>query len=118
MRANSSFRWRSRSASSCLALAAADCACANFLAHSAFATAIVARSSATFCTNAAADDPPWWAGDKAQDRQRGDALAAAAFTDDTQRLARRDLIRHAIDRTHDPGGGEEMRFQLLDFEQR
>src|SRR5262249_57973222 len=52
--ANCSFRWKSLSASSCLAVAAADCASASLLAVCAFAIATLARSSAAFCTCAVA----------------------------------------------------------------
>ena len=57
-------------------------------------------------------------GDQPQDRQRRDALAAAALADDRQRLAGHDVKRHAVDRAHDAVAGEEPGPQIVDLEQR
>ena len=57
-------------------------------------------------------------GDQPQDGERGDALAAAGFADDAQRLAASQRIAHAVDRAHDAGRGEEMRLEILDLQQR
>ena len=57
-------------------------------------------------------------GQQAQDRQRSDALAAAGFADDTQRLSRHDRKRHAVDGAGDAILSEEVRPQVTDFEQR
>ena len=45
-------------------------------------------------------------------RQRRDALAAAGFADDAERLAGRDLETHAVDRARHPVGIEEMRPEI------
>ena len=69
------------------------------------------------------DDPP---GDRssrrrrnqAQDRERRDALPAARFAHDRQRLAARDRERYTVDGAHHAVAGEEIGLQLLDLEQR
>ena len=55
---------------------------------------------------------------QAQDRQRGDALAAARLADDAQRLAGVHRERHAVDRAHHAVAGVEGGLQVLDLEQR
>ena len=57
-------------------------------------------------------------GDEAQDRVRGDGLAAAALADDRQRLAFLDLEGDAVDGAVDAVRGPEMGLQILDVEQR
>src|SRR4051794_4790774 len=57
-------------------------------------------------------------GDEAQDRVRGDGLAAAALADDRQRLALLDLEGDAVDGAVDAVRGPEMGLQILDVEQR
>ena len=50
--------------------------------------------------------------DDAQDGARGHALAAAGFTDDAQRLSRKQIERGAVDSPHRPLVGEEIRLQV------
>src|SRR4051812_22320398 len=52
-----------------------------------------------------------------QDRQRRHTLAAARFADDAERLARRDLERHAVDRIDRPALCPELHLQVVDREQ-
>ena len=66
----------------------------------------------------AADDAPRRVGHETQDRQRGDALAAAGLADDPQRLAGAHRIGDPVDRPHDARRGKEMRPQFRDLEQR
>ena len=55
-------------------------------------------------------------GQKAQDRQRRDGLAAARFADHGQRLAAIHLERDAVDRVDDPFGGVKADAQVVDPE--
>ena len=66
----------------------------------------------------AADDAAGRRLDQPQDRQRGDALAAAGFADDAQRLAGAQRKRDAVDRAHDAVAGEEIGLQIVDLENR
>src|SRR5262249_1969896 len=52
------------------------------------------------------------------DGERGDALAAAGFADDAQRLAGKHVERDAVDRIGHALDGEEMGAQVADAEQR
>src|SRR5581483_3494176 len=54
--------------------------------------------------------------DEPQHRQGGDALAAAAFADHPEGLAGADRVGDAVARAHHPGRREEMRAEIVDFE--
>ena len=56
--------------------------------------------------------------DDPQDRARGDALAAAALTDDADRLGARDVTAGAVDRFDDAFVWVEVRFEVADRDQR
>jgi len=56
--------------------------------------------------------------DQAEDRIRGDRLAAAALADNRQRFTLLHVKGHAIHRTIDSHRGAEMGLQVFDFEQR
>ena len=64
----------------------------------------------------AADDAARRARHQAQDRERRHALAAAGFPDDSKGLAPAHAVRDAVHSAHHPVIGEEMRLQILDFE--
>ena len=55
--------------------------------------------------------------DEAGDRQRRDALAAARFADQPERLAVADVEAHVVDRLDDAVGREEVGRQAADLEQ-
>src|SRR5262249_497460 len=61
---------------------------------------------------------PAGVGDQAQDREGGRGLAAARLPDDADDLAPPDLEGDVVDRPHHPVGGEEVRPQVLDLEER
>ena len=56
--------------------------------------------------------------DQAQDRERGDALAAAALADHAQGLAAPQLERDAVDRLDHAVAGQEVGPEILDLEDR
>ena len=66
----------------------------------------------------AADDAAGRVGHQPHDRQRADALAAAGFADDRQRLAAIDMKGDVVDRPEQSGVGEKHRLQVLDVENR
>ena len=63
-----------------------------------------------------ADDPSGRVGDEAQDRQGRDALAAAGFADDRQRLAAPERKRDAVDGLHQPAARVEVGLQVVDLQ--
>jgi hypothetical protein len=65
----------------------------------------------------AVDDPSRWVGDQPQHRHRSDRLAAARLADDGDRLALVDIVGDAVDRLDGSLAGEELRSQVLDFEE-
>ena len=54
--------------------------------------------------------------DQAQDGERRHRLAAARFAHDAQRLAARQVERHAVDGAHDAVEGVELRLEVADLE--
>ena len=52
-----------------------------------------------------------------EQRERGDALAAARLADDPERLARRDVERDPVDRVDEPALGAEVDVQVVDDEE-
>ena len=66
----------------------------------------------------AGDDTAGWGLDEAQDRERGDRLAAAALADNGQRLTLGDMQRDAIYGPHHAIAREEIRPQIVDLEER
>ena len=65
-----------------------------------------------------ADDPPRRLRDQPHDRQRRDALAAARFADDGQRLARLDRKTHPVHGREVAVLGPELRAQVAHFQHR
>ena len=65
----------------------------------------------------AGDDLGRWLRDQAHDRERGDRLAAAGLADDPERLALLDREADPVDGTDDALAGEEVRAEIVDFEQ-
>ena len=66
----------------------------------------------------AADDLARRVRDQPQDRERADALAAAALADEAERLARLDVVGDAVDGLDDALFREEVRPQVLDLQER
>ena len=62
----------------------------------------------------ATDDPARGPGDEPHDAQRADALAAARFPDDAQRLAGRDFEGDPVDGIHRPASSRELDAKILD----
>src|SRR5262249_51879726 len=69
-----------------------------------------------FEQHGASDDAARRIGHQPHHRERADALAAAGFADDRQRLAAADLEREIVDRLEQAGIGEKHRLQVLDVE--
>ena len=57
-------------------------------------------------------------GEDPEQRERGDALAAARLADDPERLARRDVERDPVDGVDVPALGPELDVEVLDGEER
>ena len=64
----------------------------------------------------AADDAAGRIGDQAHQGERGDALAAAGFADDGQRLAALEREGHAVDGLDEAGARVEVGLQVVDLE--
>src|SRR3954471_1728407 len=58
------------------------------------------------------------AGEDPEDRKRGDALPAAGFTHDSERLARRDVERDPVDGVHRSAARPELHPKVFDGEKR
>ena len=57
-------------------------------------------------------------GEDPEQRERGDALAAARLADDPERLAGGDVERDAVDGVDEPSLGAELDVQVVDDEER
>ena len=79
---------------------------------------VEAEQIAALEAHRAVDDAADLGRQQPQDRQRGDALAAAGFADDAERLAGIDREADAVDGARDAVLGEEMRLEPVDGEDR